>query len=247
MCRDCSSTAPARLIDALKKIRQRELFPGVSPYCACRKNHADGGVFGYAISVKNILITTDKFKSLLVENIHSFSGKELSYFDEETKEHIVPYVIEPAVGVDRSVLAFLCAAYAEEPDKDETRVLLHLHPALAPIKVAILPLSRREPLVKAAKEIYADLRQHWMISYDDAQSVGRRYRRQDEIGTPFCVTVDFQSLEDNQVTIRERDTMNQIRLPIAELKNTLQAKLAGEDLFVLPPGGKIWKEEKKGV
>jgi len=121
-------------------------------------------------------------------------------------------------------------------------VLLHLHPTLAPIKVAVLPLSRREQLVAVAKKIYADLRQQWMVGYDDAQSVGRRYRRQDEIGTPLCVTIDFQSLEDEQVTIRERDTMNQIRLPINELKTTLQAKLEGEDLFTLPPGGKIWKE-----
>ena len=191
-----------------------------------------------------------------------FSGKELSYFDEETKEHFIPYIIEPSAGVDRSVLAFLCEAYAEEPpaagvggkppaagvggkpDKDETRVVLRFHPALAPFKVAILPLSRRENLVKAAREVYADLRRQWMVSYDDAQSVGRRYRRQDEIGTPFCVTVDFQSLEDNQVTIRDRDSMNQIRIPIAELQKTLTAKLAGEDFLVLPPGGTV--VEKKG-
>jgi len=171
-----------------------------------------------------------------------YSGKSLDYFDEETKEHIIPHIIEPSAGVDRSALAFLCDAYDEEPDNNEIRVLLHLHPSLAPIKVAVLPLSRREPLVQAAHQIYADLRQCWMVQYDDAQSIGRRYRRQDEIGTPFCVTVDFQSLEDNQVTIRERDTMNQIRVPISELKTTLQAKLEGEDLFVLPPGGKIWKE-----
>jgi len=177
----------------------------------------------------------------------SFSGKSLDYFDDDTKERFIPYIIEPSAGVDRSFLAFLCDAYDEEPDKDEIRVLLHLHPALAPFKVAVLPLSRREQLVKAAKDIYADLRQRWMVSYDDAQSIGRRYRRQDEIGTPFCVTVDFQSLEDNQATIRERDTMNQIRVPISELSNTLQVKLEGEDLFVLPPGGMIWKEEKKGV
>jgi len=172
------------------------------------------------------------------------SGKSLDYFDEETKEHFVPYIIEPSAGVDRSVLAILCDAYDEEPDKDEIRVLLHLHPTLAPIKVAILPLSRREKLAEAAKRIYADLRPYWMVSYDDSQSIGRRYRRQDEIGTPFCVTVDFQSLEDEQATIRERDTMNQIRVPISELKNTLQAKLEGEDLFVLPPGGQIWKVER---
>ena len=157
-----------------------------------------------------------------------YSGKNMDYFDDETKEHFLPYIIEPSAGVDRSVLAFLCDAYAEEPDKDEIRVVLHLHPALAPIKVAVLPLSRKENLAKLAKEIHADLRQRWEAQYDDAQSIGRRYRRQDEIGTPFCVTVDFQSLEDEQVTIRERDTMNQIRLPIAELKTTLQAKLSGE-------------------
>jgi glycyl-tRNA synthetase len=175
----------------------------------------------------------------------SFSGKSLDYFDEESKEHFMPYIIEPSAGVDRSALAFLCDAYNEELAEGETRVLLHLHPTLVPIKVAILPLSRREKLVAVAKQIYTDLRQQWIVSYDDAQSIGRRYRRQDEIGTPFCVTVDFQSLEDEQATIRERDTMNQIRLPIAELKRTLQAKLEGEDLFVLPPGGKIWKVERE--
>ncbi len=173
------------------------------------------------------------------------SGKSLAYFDEDTKEQIIPYVIEPSAGVDRTFLALLCDAYDEELDNEEIRVLLHLHPELAPIKVAILPLSRREKLVKAAKEIYADLRQCWSVSYDDAQSIGRRYRRQDEIGTPFCVTIDFESLEDEQVTIRERDTMNQIRVPIKELRTTLAAKLSGEDLFVLPPDGKIWKEERK--
>jgi len=121
-------------------------------------------------------------------------------------------------------------------------VLLHLNPDLAPIKAAVLPLSRKETLAPMAKELYADLRKKWMVSYDDAQSIGRRYRRQDEIGTPFCVTIDFESLEDKQVTIRERDSLRQIRVPIDSLKTTLQAKLAGEDLFVLPPGGKVWKE-----
>ncbi|MFC1939093.1 glycine--tRNA ligase [Chloroflexota bacterium] len=173
-----------------------------------------------------------------------FSGKELSYFDDETKEHITPYVIEPSAGVDRPLLAFLCDAYDEEMAEGELRVLLHLHPSLAPYKAAVLPLSRREQLVAAARDVYADLRQCWMVGYDDAQSIGRRYRRQDEIGTPFCVTVDFQSLEDNQVTIRERDSMNQIRVPIAELKDTLQSKLNGEDFLVLPEGGQVWKLEK---
>jgi len=172
----------------------------------------------------------------------SSSGKTLSYYDEEAKEHIVPYIIEPSAGVDRTFLALLCDAYDEDEAEGEKRVLLHLHPDIAPIKAAVLPLSRKEHLASFAKDIYADLRKHWMVGYDDAQSIGRRYRRQDEIGTPFCVTVDFESLEDKQVTIRERDSLRQIRVPIDSLKATLQAKLGGEDLFVLPDGGKIWKE-----
>ncbi len=164
----------------------------------------------------------------------SFSGKNLDYYDEETKEHIVPYIIEPSAGVDRTALALLCDAYDEEPDKDEIRVLLRFHPSIAPIKVAVLPLSRKENLAALAKQVYADLRPCWMVSYDDAQSIGRRYRRQDEIGTPLCVTVDFQSLEDEQVTIRERDSMKQIRIPIKELKGSLTAKLGGERFDTQP-------------
>jgi glycyl-tRNA synthetase len=170
------------------------------------------------------------------------SGKSLEYFDDETKEHYLPYIIEPSAGVDRSVLAFLCDAYDEEPDKDEIRVLFHFHPDLAPIKAAVLPLSRKENLAAFAKDVHATLRPCFMTQYDDTQSIGRRYRRQDELGTPYCVTIDFQSLEDNMATIRERDSMNQIRVPIAVLKDTLLAKLGGEDLFVLPEGGQIWKQ-----
>jgi len=173
-----------------------------------------------------------------------FSGKDMDYFDEESKERFVPYIIEPSAGVDRSTLAVLCDAYDEEEEEGEIRVVLRFHPSLAPVKVAVLPLSRKEKLAPVARQIYAELRQCWATQYDDAQSIGRRYRRQDEIGTPFCVTIDFQSLEDEQVTVRERDTMNQIRVPISELKATLAAKLSGENLFVLPPGGKIWKIEK---
>jgi glycyl-tRNA synthetase len=175
----------------------------------------------------------------LVQHANS-SGKSLNYLDEGSKEHIVPYIIEPSGGVDRSVLAFLCDAYDEEPDKDEIRVVLRLHPMLAPYKASILPLSKKEPLANAAKEIYTDLRRYWMTSYDDTQSIGRRYRRQDEIGTPYCVTVDFQSLEDKQVTIRERDSMKQLRIPISELNNSLAAKLNGESFEVLPPDGSHW-------
>jgi len=162
------------------------------------------------------------------------SGKNLSYFDEESNEHYTPYVIEPSAGVDRSALAFLIDAYDEELAEGETRVVFHFHPELAPIKVAILPLSRNEKLVPLARQVYTELRRHFMTQYDDAQSIGRRYRRQDEIGTPFCVTIDFQSLEDNQVTIRERDSMAQIRLPIKELVRTLQAKLSGETFATQP-------------
>ena len=155
-----------------------------------------------------------------------YSGKSLAYFDEDTKESITPCVIEPSAGVDRAFLAFLCDAYSEEPDKEAIRVVLHLHPRLAPIKVAILPLSKRESLISIAREIYTELRHSWMVSYDDAQSIGRRYRRQDEIGTPYCVTVDFESLKDKQATIRDRDTMEQIRVPIKELKTILTDRLS---------------------
>ena len=174
------------------------------------------------------------------------SGRSLTYLDEESNTHIVPYVIEPSAGVDRSVLAVLCDAYDEEPDKDEIRVLFHFHPDIAPIKVAVLPLSRKEHLATFAKDVYASLRPCFLTQYDDTQSIGRRYRRQDELGTPYCVTVDFQSLEDNMATIRERDTMNQIRVPVPALADTLLAKLAGEELFVLPEGGQIWKQETGG-
>lgn len=154
-----------------------------------------------------------------------YSGTRLEYFDQEANEHYIPYVIEPSAGADRATLAFLLDAYREEPDKDEIRVVLRFHPALAPIKVAVLPLSRKEPLIDMAKEIHQELRRHWMTDYDDAKSIGRRYRRQDEIGTPYCITVDFQSLEDKAVTIRDRDTMEQTRVPIAELVRVLNEKL----------------------
>ena len=172
------------------------------------------------------------------------SGKSLDYYDDETKEHYLPNIIEPSAGVDRSLLAFLCDAYSEEPDKDEIRTVLHLSPALAPIKIAVLPLSKKENLTACAKPIFNELRKQWAVQYDDTQSIGRRYRRQDEVGTPYCITVDFQSLEDNRVTVRERDSMNQIRIPIIGLKRTLEAKLAGEDILVLPPGGEVVKNEK---
>jgi glycyl-tRNA synthetase len=154
------------------------------------------------------------------------SGEELTYFDEETNSRFIPYVIEPSVGVERPFLAFLLCAYHEEPDKDGTRVVLKLHPRLAPYKAAVLPLSRKDVLADKAKEVWGSLRPHFLTTYDDSQSIGRRYRRQDEIGTPWCVTVDFQSLEDQAVTIRDRDTMTQDRVPIAELAMNLLQRLA---------------------
>jgi len=154
-----------------------------------------------------------------------YSGKSLTYFDEESGEHITPYVIEPAAGVDRAFLALLYDAYREEEVRGETRTYLKLHPAVAPIKVAVLPLSRNEKLAPLAREVYAMLRPHFMTQFDDAQSIGRRYRRQDEIGTPLCVTIDFDSLDDHAVTIRERDSMAQTRVRIEELVPALRDKL----------------------
>ena len=155
------------------------------------------------------------------------SGKSLSYFDEEAKEHIVPFVIEPSGGVDRATLAFIVDAYREEEVKGETRVLLKLHKDLAPVNVAVLPLSRNQKLAPLAREVLDTVRPHFRTQFDDAQSIGRRYRRQDEIGTPLCVTIDFDSLDDHQVTIRDRDTMSQVRVDIDNLVDTLNEKLNG--------------------
>ena len=153
------------------------------------------------------------------------SGKDLTYFDQETGERFIPYVIEPSLGVERTVLSVLCDAYDEEQlEGGDSRVVLHLHPTLAPFKAAILPLSKK--LSDKAGEIYSELSKNYMIDFDDAGSIGKRYRREDEIGTPFCITYDFDSLEDNCVTVRDRDTMEQVRLPIADLSGWLAGKLA---------------------
>ncbi|MBU2009778.1 MAG: glycine--tRNA ligase [Chloroflexi bacterium] len=168
------------------------------------------------------------------------SGKALDYFDEETGQHFIPYVIEPSAGVDRTALALLVDAYDEEPDKEGIRVVLRFKFSMAPVQMAVLPLSRKENLTKLAGELYSRLRKSFRCQYDDAQSIGRRYRRQDEIGTPLCLTVDFQSLEDHMATLRHRDSMEQIRVPIAVLEPTLSAKLEGESFLTLPPGGQVW-------
>ncbi len=152
------------------------------------------------------------------------SGEGMEYFDPETNEKYVPYVIEPSLGADRVLLAFLCNAYDEETDeKGDTRVVLRLHPALAPFKAAVLPLSKK--LNEGAGKVYSELSKYFMIDYDDAGSIGKRYRREDEIGTPFCITYDFESETDGCVTVRDRDTMEQVRLPIADLKKYIEEKL----------------------
>lgn len=151
------------------------------------------------------------------------SGQDLSYFDDETSERYIPYVIEPSLGADRVTLAFLCAAYDEEIlEGGETRTVLHFHPALAPVKIGILPLSKK--LNEGALKISEELSKYYNVEFDDRGNIGKRYRRQDEIGTPFCITYDFDSESDNAVTVRDRDSMEQVRIPIAELKNYFEDK-----------------------
>jgi len=158
------------------------------------------------------------------------SGKDLSYFDEETGERVVPYVIEPSGGVDRTLLAFLCDAYEEIAGGRgeagaEVEVVLRLHPQLAPIKVAVLPLSRKSGLPEVATKLHEELRKCFVCDYDEVRSIGRRYRRQDEIGTPWCVTVDFQTVEDQAVTIRDRDTMSQVRVSLDKVRSWVRDRL----------------------
>ena len=156
------------------------------------------------------------------------SGQDMTYFDESEEgddRRYLPYVIEPSGGVDRATLAFWLDAYDEEPDGDNVRVLSHIHRDLAPVTVAALPLSRNDKLLPTARSVYDILRKHFKTQYDDSQAIGRRYRRQDEIGTPYCVTIDFDTIDDNQVTIRDRDTMHQARVPVSELVDILKDKL----------------------
>ncbi len=165
------------------------------------------------------------------------SGKALTYFDEERRQHVTPYVVEPAAGVDRALLAFMADAYREEVVRGEKRVVLRFHPELAPVKVAVLPLlKKREDIVRTAHAIRADLARHWRVVYDDTAAIGRLYRRQDEVGTPYCVTVDVQTVGDagkaergdGRVTIRDRDSMEQIRVPIDEVVGVFTRLIAGE-------------------
>ena len=162
----------------------------------------------------------------LTQHINT-SGKSLDYFDPETNERYVPYVVEPSLGVERLFLTILTEAYDVEvvdAEKYDTRVVLRLHPTLAPFKCAVLPLSKK--LNEQATEVFTDLSKKFNVEYDDAGSIGKRYRRQDEIGTPFCITYDFESVEDGCVTVRDRDTMEQVRLPIADLEKYIEEKIA---------------------
>jgi glycyl-tRNA synthetase len=163
------------------------------------------------------------------KRINPDSTADLTYFDHQSNQHVFPYVIEPSAGVARSVLAFLMDAYHEEEVRDDKRLVLKLHSDLAPIKVAVLPLAKnKEPIVKLAKDIKSRLQRTGTMRavYDDTAAIGKLYRRQDEVGTPFCITVDHQSLEDNQVTVRDRDTMEQERIGIADIESIIAKKLA---------------------
>jgi glycyl-tRNA synthetase len=162
-----------------------------------------------------------------LEKHQEYSGENLSYFDQATGESYVPYVVEPAVGADRIMLAFLVDAYTEEEVRGEERTVLKLHPRIAPVKAAVFPLSKKEPVSTVAKQLYDDLKGDYRLFYDDSGSIGRRYRRQDEAGTPFCVTVDFDTLDDKKVTIRDRDTMEQERIPIEAVQEKLRALISG--------------------
>ena len=151
------------------------------------------------------------------------ANKDMTYYDQETNEHYIPYVIEPSLGVERSVLAFLCDAYDEEvidAEKNDVRVVMHFHPALAPVKAAVLPLSKK--LSEKAREVYAEIASEFSADFDESGSIGKRYRRQDEIGTPFCITYDFDSEEDGMVTIRHRDSMEQERIKISEINDYIR-------------------------
>ncbi|MDZ7677022.1 MAG: glycine--tRNA ligase [Acidimicrobiales bacterium] len=153
------------------------------------------------------------------------SGEKLDYFDQATNERYVPHVIEPAAGATRTMMAFLMAAYDEEEVRGETRTVLRLHHRIAPYQIAVLPLSKKDTLIPPAQEVLAALQPHFMCDYDETQAIGRRYRRQDELGTPYCVTIDFDSLDDKAVTIRDRDSMEQERVPIAELVDWFRSRL----------------------
>jgi glycyl-tRNA synthetase len=159
-----------------------------------------------------------------------FSGKDLSYFDEERKERFVPHVIEPSAGADRAVLAFLCEAYTEDQVGGESRTVLKFHPRIAPIKAAVFPLVKRDGMPEKAEAIYRELKRHHNVFYDEKGAIGRRYRRQDEAGTPFCITVDSQTLTDGTVTFRDRDSCRQWRVAAVGSSQALSDLLDGQPI-----------------
>ena len=165
----------------------------------------------------------------LIPSLHHISFADLDYFDEELKEKYIPHCIEPSLGVDRLMLALICSAYAEDEVGGEKRSLLKFDPKIAPIKVAVLPLVKnKEALVKVARDLFEKLQKRWNVQWDAAGAIGRRYRRADEVGTPFCITVDFETIEDdNAVTIRDRDTTEQVRIPLDEVIPYLSKAIDG--------------------
>ncbi len=217
--------------------RQWYLDLGMTPTRLAWHEHTKEELAHYARAAVDIYYEFP-FGSREIEGIHDrtdwdlrrhteYSGKDMSYYDDLEKRRYIPYIIETSVGADRSTLSFLCDAYDEEEVNGETRVVLRLSHRLAPVKVAVMPLSRKENLVALAHKVHDSVRTLGLTQYDDTGgNIGKRYRRQDEIGTPYCVTVDFESLEDNAVTIRERDSMEQRRVPIADLRAILAEDLA---------------------
>jgi glycyl-tRNA synthetase len=217
--------------------RQWYLDLGMKPERMAWHEHGKDELAHYARAAVDVYYEFP-FGSKEIEGVHDrtdydlrrhteFSGKDMSYFDDLEKRRYIPYIIETSVGADRSTLAFLCDAYDEEEVNGETRVVLRLSHKLAPVKVAVMPLSKKEDLVALAHRVHDSVRALGLTQYDDTGgNIGKRYRRQDEIGTPYCVTVDFESLEDQAVTIRERDSMTQRRVPIAELRDILAEDLA---------------------
>jgi glycyl-tRNA synthetase len=212
---------------------------GIHPDFLSLDVHADEKLAHYAVACTDIRFTfpfgTQELMGIAARGNYDLtqhgtgSGKSLEYFDEESKERYVPHVIEPSLGVDRVLLAVICSAYFEDVIDGEKRSLLRFHPRVAPVKVSVLPLVKnKEEIVTVARQIYDSLRRRWNVQYDVSGAIGRRYRRADEIGTPFCVTVDFDTIEkDECVTIRDRDTTEQVRIPIAEVMSYLGRAIDG--------------------
>lgn len=212
---------------------------GLNPDLMAREVHADDKLAHYARACTDILFKfpfgTQELEGCAARGNYDLtqhqeaSGKSMEYTDEATKEKYIPHVIEPSVGVDRLALACICSAYCEDEVNGEKRTLLKFHPRVAPIKAAVFPLMKNKPeIVAMSKKIYKRLQRRYNVAYDEGGAIGRRYRRMDEAGTPFCVTVDFDSLEDGTVTLRDRDTTEQRRVSVDELLSFLDEQIDGE-------------------